>query len=63
MVKRYYHCCVGYTIYYKFLFQNTQVIGDSMEPSLEDGHSVIINKFIYRFKAPQREILLPLKVL
>ncbi|HOQ15945.1 MAG TPA: signal peptidase I [Defluviitaleaceae bacterium] len=44
-----------------FLFQNTQVIGDSMEPSLEDGHSVIINKFIYRFKAPQRGDIIAFK--
>lgn len=36
-----------------FLFQNTQVIGDSMEPTLQDGNSVIVNKFIYRFKPPQ----------
>lgn len=37
-----------------FLFQNTQVIGDSMEPTLQNGNAIIVNKFIYRFKQPER---------
>lgn len=37
-----------------FVFQNTQVIGDSMIPTLQDGNAVIVNKFIYRFQHPKR---------
>ena len=32
-----------------------------MEPSLQDGNSIIINKLVYRLKVPQREISLLLK--
>lgn len=44
-----------------FLFQNTQVIGDSMEPTLQDGNSIIINKLIYRFVSPKREEIIAFK--
>ena len=37
-----------------FLFQNTRVIGQSMEPTLQDGNAVIINKFTYRLKQPSK---------
>ncbi|NLJ88160.1 MAG: signal peptidase I [Epulopiscium sp.] len=44
-----------------FLFQNTQVIGNSMEPSLQDGNSIIINKLVYRLKVPQRGDIIAFK--
>ncbi|NLK97051.1 MAG: signal peptidase I [Epulopiscium sp.] len=44
-----------------FIFQNTQVIGDSMEPTLQDGNAIIVNKFIYRFQQPKRGDIIAFK--
>jgi len=37
-----------------FIFENTKVIGPSMEPTLHDGNALIVNKFEYRFTNPER---------
>lgn len=37
-----------------FVVQNTMVIGESMEPTLQDGNAILVNKFIYRFADPAR---------
>ena len=36
------------------VLEKTSVLGDSMEGTLSDGDSIIINKFAYLFKAPGR---------
>ena len=36
------------------VMEKTSVLGDSMEGTLSDGDSIIINKFAYLFKAPGR---------
>lgn len=38
----------------KFVGQRTIVIGDSMNPTLEDGENLITDKITYRFKDPKR---------
>ncbi|MCT4598733.1 MAG: signal peptidase I [Vallitalea sp.] len=37
-----------------FLFQKTNVIGQSMEPTLHNGDHVIIDKISYRFAKPKK---------
>lgn len=37
-----------------FVIEIFQVEGHSMYPTLEDGERLVVNKFIYRFKKPQR---------
>ena len=37
-----------------FVGQRTQVQGESMEPMLQDGDNLIVDKITYHFKAPQR---------
>jgi len=37
----------------KFVGQRTIVIGDSMNPTLEDGENLITDKITYRFKEPK----------
>lgn len=37
-----------------FVFQTSIVEGESMEPTLESGQKVILNKFIYLFDKPKR---------
>ncbi|MGQ9699444.1 MAG: signal peptidase I, partial [Armatimonadota bacterium] len=37
-----------------FVFQVSRVEGDSMMPSLQDGHYALVNKLIYRLHPPQR---------
>ncbi|MCT4544198.1 MAG: signal peptidase I [Vallitalea sp.] len=37
-----------------FVFQKTNVIGSSMEPTLHDGDHVIIDKISYRFASPKQ---------
>ena len=37
-----------------FFMQNLRVQGTSMAPLLDNSHMVIINKFVYTFKAPER---------
>lgn len=44
-----------------FIFQNTQVIGDSMNPTLQNGNAIIVNKFIYRFQQPKRGDIIAFK--
>lgn len=38
----------------KFVGQRTVVIGPSMNPTLEDGNNLIIDKISYRFHEPER---------
>lgn len=38
----------------RFVGQRTEVIGDSMNPTLEDGNNLIVDKISYRFRDPQR---------
>lgn len=37
-----------------FVGQRTEVSGDSMEATLDDGDNLIVDKITYRFKDPQR---------
>lgn len=37
-----------------FVGQRTEVDGSSMEPTLQDGDNLIVDKISYRFKDPQR---------
>ncbi|MDE7326465.1 MAG: signal peptidase I [Lachnospiraceae bacterium] len=36
------------------VLEKTSVLGDSMEETLSDGDSIIVNKFAYLFKKPER---------
>lgn len=38
----------------KFVFENTRVIGPSMEPTLHDNDALVVNKFEYFFTDPER---------
>ena len=38
----------------KFVGQRTIVIGDSMNPTLQDGENLITDKITYRFTEPKR---------
>jgi len=38
----------------KFVGQRTDVIGESMRETLQDGDNLILNKISYRFKEPER---------
>lgn len=44
-----------------FIFSITQVVGDSMYPTLKDGEVLILNKFKYRFSDIKREDIISLK--
>lgn len=37
-----------------YMLEKTAVIGDSMSPTLEEGEKILINRFIYRFRDPER---------
>lgn len=37
-----------------FVVQRTRVEGESMEPTLQDGDSLFVDKMTYRFKDPER---------
>jgi signal peptidase I len=37
-----------------FVFENTRVLGPSMEPTLHDGDLIIVNKLEYYFTDPER---------
>jgi signal peptidase I len=37
-----------------FIFENTKVIGPSMEPTLHENNALIVNKVEYRFTNPER---------
>lgn len=41
-------------LFVKFVGQRTHVNGDSMNPTLEDGDNLIVDKISYRFKDPER---------
>ncbi|MGL4344129.1 MAG: signal peptidase I [Cellulosilyticaceae bacterium] len=41
-----------------FFVQNFRVVGNSMQPTLENRDLVIINKIIYRFKTPEERELI-----
>ena len=45
-------CAVYLVIHY--VGQRTQVEGRSMEPTLEDGNNLIVDKISYRFHDPER---------
>lgn len=38
----------------KYVGQRTEVVGRSMEPTLEDADNLIVDKISYRFKDPER---------
>ena len=38
----------------RFVGQRTEVIGESMSPTLEDGDNLIVDKITYRFSDPKR---------
>lgn len=38
----------------KYVGQRTEVVGRSMEPTLEDSDNLIVDKLSYRFKDPER---------
>lgn len=44
-----------------FIFQSFLVKGTSMEPTLQDGERLIVNKFIYWFTRPQTGDIIVLK--
>ena len=41
-------------LFVKFVMQRTEVKGSSMEPALQDGDSLLVDKISYRLKAPER---------
>lgn len=47
----------------KYVVQKIDVYGDSMEPGLSDGDSVLIDKMIYRFQEPKRYDMVVFKYL
>lgn len=44
-----------------FVFSVTTVVGDSMNPTLQDGEILILNKFKYKFSDIKREDIISLK--
>lgn len=44
-----------------FVFSITTVVGDSMNPTLQDGEVLILNKFKYKFSDIKREDIISLK--
>lgn len=44
-----------------FVFSVTTVVGDSMNPTLQDGEVLILNKFKYKFSEIKREDIISLK--
>lgn len=43
-----------YILIRTFLFENYRVVGHSMDPTLEDGQFLVVNKLGYRLHEPQR---------
>ena len=41
-------------LFITFVAQRTEVSGSSMEPTLQDGDSLLVDKLSYRFKDPKR---------
>lgn len=41
-------------LFLRFVMQRTQVLGNSMRPTLEDGDSLMVDKLSYRFTDPER---------
>ena len=41
-------------LFIRFVMQRTQVQGNSMQPTLADGDSLMVDKLSYRFKDPER---------
>ena len=41
-------------LFIRFVMQRTDVSGNSMLPTLEDGNSLLVDKISYRFRDPQR---------
>lgn len=37
-----------------FVGMRTSVIGDSMEPALNNGQEILINRFLYKLSSPKR---------
>ena len=38
----------------RYVGQRTEVIGNSMVPTLEDGNQLVTDKITYRFREPER---------
>ena len=48
-------CIIAVTVLFiRFVMQRTQVSGNSMQPTLQDGDSLMVDKVSYRFKDPER---------
>ncbi len=45
--------CIVYLLIH-YVGQRTQVMGSSMEPTLQNGNQLIVDKISYRFKDPER---------
>lgn len=45
-------CCTYFLVNYAA--QRTRIDGNSMQPTLDDGSQIIVDKLTYRFKEPQR---------
>ncbi|OON90854.1 MAG: signal peptidase I [Epulopiscium sp. Nele67-Bin001] len=44
---------IATVLFTQFVLQNLQVRGHSMEPTLTDGQTILINKVYYKFNEPQ----------
>jgi signal peptidase I len=53
---------ISYLIVAHFVLQTTVIIGHSMAPTLEDGDRFIINRWIYRWRDPQRDEIVEVQV-
>lgn len=42
------------TFVYEYMFDSTKVVGDSMENTLKDEDTILINKLAYQWKNPKR---------
>jgi len=45
---------ISYLLISRFVFQATEIVGSSMEPTLCPGARYVINRWIYRFRNPRR---------
>ncbi len=50
-----------YLVVRTFLFENYRVVGSSMEPTLQNGQFMVVNKLAYRLHPPQRGDIIVLK--
>lgn len=54
-------CVIGIILLVQYVFSFTQVVGDSMKPTLKNQELLILNKFHYRFKEVKRGDIISLK--